>query len=152
MTATVHINVLLDELNLLRENTTCYLNPSTAEIYTVTAADRSLLELVDDPEYVEEDEREEIEKVHRVTHSKDFLALPGVNEFEQAMSTEAFCDYLGDGSQATAFRAALDGRGLEPALAKTELTEPWYAFKDETLSRITRQWLEEKDIPYTEED
>ena len=152
MTAPVHLNDLLDELNMLREDATCYLNHHTGEIYTVNAEEASMLDLIDDPDVVSDDEREDLEKVFEVTHSSDFLPLPGRADFDEAMTVDAFCDYVGDKKQTKALLEALDGGGLEKALQETELTQQWYAFKDETLAQVARKWLEEKKIPYDEED
>lgn len=152
MTAPVHLNDLLDELNMLREDATCYLNHHTGEIYTVNAEEASMLDLIDDPDVVSDDEREDLEKVFEVTHSSDFLPLPGRTEFDEAMTVDAFCDYVGDKKRAKALRDALDGGSLEDALRKAELMQDWYAFKDETLAQIARKWLEAKKIPYTEDD
>lgn len=153
MTAPVSLNELLDELNLLREDATCYLNTHTGEIYTITAEERRLLELIDDPDYVSEDEAEDLEKVHQVTHSSDFVALPNRSAFDEAMTVEAFCEYLDDKKQCQALKASLDGGGdIERALQKLDLTEHWYEFKDETMAHITRAWLEGRKVPYTEDD
>lgn len=153
MTAPVSLNDLLDELNLLRDNATCYLNTHTGEIYTVSAEERRLLDLIDDPDYVSEDEAEDLEKVHQVTHSSDFVALPDRAEFDEAMSVDAFCDYLGDTKQCKALKESLDGgHNLDRSLQDLDLTEQWYEFKDETMARITREWLEQKKVPYTEDD
>lgn len=155
MTAPVSLNDLIDELNMLREDATCYLNTHTGEVYTITAEERSLLDLIDDPDYVSDDEAEDLEKVHQVTHSSDFVALPSRGEFDEAMSVEAFCEYLGDKKQCKALKDALDSGGsaqLPRALADLDLTEQWYEFKDETMARIARQWLEERKVPYTEDD
>jgi hypothetical protein len=152
MTAPVSLNDLLDELNLLRDDATCYLNTHTGEIYTITSEERRLLDLIDDPDYVSEDEAEDLEKVHQVTHSSDFVALPDRAEFDEAMTVDAFCDYLGNKKQCQALKQSLDGGGnLERSLQELDMTEQWYEFKDETLARITRKWLDDKKVPYTED-
>lgn len=152
MTAPVHLNDLVDEINLLREDATCYINRHTGEIHTVGAEEAALLDLIDDPDVVADDEREDLEKVFEVTNSHDFLALPGREELDRAMTVESFCDYLDDSKQCKALKEALDDKPLERALADTDLTQQWFSFKDETMTRITREWLDEHGIPYTEED
>lgn len=152
MTAPVHLNDLVDEINLLREDATCYLNRHTGEIYTVSAEEASMLDLIEDPDVVSDDEREDLEKVFEVTNSHDFLALPGRKELDEAMSVDAFCKFLDDKKQCQTLKKALEDKPIEDALNEMDLMQDWYSFKDETMARITREWLEEKNIPYTEED
>jgi hypothetical protein len=76
MSVVVSLRDVLDELSILTDEATVYLNRKTGELFTVTDEDAQLLEDEDDPKEIPEWQRELLPKVREILDSEDWLALP----------------------------------------------------------------------------
>ena len=162
MTVRVNLQDVVEQLDMLTDESTAYLNKRTGELYWLT--EEELLgsagdleddddedDLVDLPDW----QREATLKAKEVTESDDWLELPGKFEIHEYNLMEEFCRSIEDDELSKRLLQQIRGSGafrrFRGAIAVVGLEEAWYQFRASALERIAVEWLEEHQIAYSRE-
>ncbi len=153
MKITVSLRDVVDELELLSEERTAFLNKRTGDLITVSEEELSAAEdeedLADHPEW----QQEMIAKAREVIESDDYLPLPSKFDINEYKIMEDFCYSIQDGRVGGNLLHAIRGSGafrrFKDGIRSLGIEEDWYRFRTQALETIAVAWLEENEIRYT---
>ncbi|HWQ70233.1 MAG TPA: UPF0158 family protein [Patescibacteria group bacterium] len=151
----VSLHDVVEEMDILNDGWTAYLNRRTGEFVTVTDEDRRLVEAGEDSEDLPEWQRETLAKVREALESDDCLALPGKFEIHEYRIMEHFSlGVEGAGVRETLLQA-IRGRGafrrFDEVIHEHRFAESWYTYRQQALEDIAVDWLEANGIAYSRE-
>jgi hypothetical protein len=152
MKAIVSIKDIVDEMDVLSDEHSAFLNRKTGELVTLSDEELSVAEeeddLVDYPEW----QQEMIIKAKEVIGSEDYLPLPSKFDIHEYHIMENFCRYLVDDKIRGELLDKIRGRGafkrFKDAICMNGIEDDWYRFRQEELENIAMDWLEANHIPY----
>ena len=151
MATVISLREVIEAMEAATEECASFLDPETGEIITVTEEERALVEeesLEDVPEW----QREMLPKIRAALESDRFLELPDrfdihewsiMDEFSRAQGSERIRQELAD-----AIHGAGAFRIFRSAIRRLGLERSWYQFRDEAVTEVARNWLEEHKLPY----
>jgi hypothetical protein len=154
MNVTVSVRDIVDEMDVLTNESHAFLNKNTGELVTLTDDEISMAEDEDEdfdesPEW----EREMIDKAREVADSDDYISLPDKYEIHEYEIMEDFCYSLHDEAVKTALLRGIQGKGafrrFKDGIYEYGIEKQWYAFRNERLEEIAIDWLESNNIPYS---
>ena len=168
MTVAVSLRDLVDELQILPNEGTAYLNQVTGKIITVTDDDIAMVEM--DSEFEEEMEEgnddiggevsdletEYYQEVKRVLASDpDYLKLPSRFEIHEYEIIERFCFSVPDGKVSDVLLRKIRGSGafrrFKDTIYQYGIENDWFEYRDEAYKEIAIAWLESKGIAYADD-
>ena len=168
MTVAVSLRDLVDELQILPNEGTAYLNQVTGKIITVTDDDIAMVEM--DSEFEEEMEEgnddiggevsdletEYYQEVKRVLASDpDYLKLPSRFEIHEYEIIERFCFSVPDGKVSDVLLRKIRGSGafrrFKDTIDQYGIENDWFEYRDEAYKEIAIAWLESKGIAYADD-
>ena len=151
----VYLRDVLDEMELLSDEATVYINRKTGELITLTD---EILALAEDPDAAAEApqwQKDLLPKVREVMGSEDFIPLPGKFEIHEWSIMERFAQSVTDGTMSDELNAAVHGRGafrrFKDAVQRLGIADEWYRFRDAALEEIAVEFLEAHGIAYNRE-
>ena len=151
MASVISLREVIAALEVASDDCTCYLDPDTGEINTVTEEDRQLAEdesCEDAPEW----QREMLPKIRAVLESDRFLELPDRFDIHEWSIMERFSRTQNNQQIGHELLDAIHGAGafrvFRSAIRRLGMEESWYQFRDEALAEIARSWLAEHEIRY----
>ena len=152
MTIIVSLREIVEAMELPNEEWASYLDPDTGEIVTVTDEDRRLVEEAVDADELPDWQREMLPKAREALESERFLPLPDKFEIHEWAIMERFARSREDAQERERLLSAIHGSGafrrFRNSIARLEIEEDWYAFRQAALEEIARAWLEAHHIPY----
>lgn len=149
----VSLNAVVQELEILTEQSVAYINRRTGELWTLSDEDIAMAEEED----VEEDElpswqAEMLPKTREVLGSDDWVRLPSKFDIHEWEIMRRFGDSLADAECAQKIGRAIHGRGAFRMFRSTVetlgLRDEWFEFRNRALLEIAREALDELAIPY----
>lgn len=152
----VSLQFVVNEMDVLDEEWTAYINKKTGELVTVTEEEANIVEAEgEDDEFIPDCQRETLPKVREVLESDDFVALPDKFEIHEYSIMERFCLSLSDEGLQDEFLHAIRGNGafrrFKDAIYRKEIQDDWYRFRDQALKRIAIDFLESEGIPWQDD-
>jgi hypothetical protein len=145
MAVIVSLRDVIEEMDLMSDEATAYINRKTGELITLTHEELSLAE---DPEDL-------LPKAREVLASEDFIPLPGKFEIHEWSIMERFARSLTDAAASDELDAALHGRGafrrFKDAVQRLGIADEWYRFREAALEEIAIEFLEAHGIAYQRE-
>jgi len=155
MAAIVSLRDVIDEMDMMSDEATAYINRKTGELMTVTDEMFSLAEDPDEAEDAPEWQKEFLSKVREVTASEDFIELPSKFDIHEWSIMERFARSVADGDVSDELEAALHGRGafgrFKDALHRRRIADQWYRYRDAALEEIAIEFLEAHGIEFRRE-
>jgi len=155
MAAIVSLRDVIEEMELMSDEATSYINRKTGEFITVTDKMLSLVEDPDEAADAPQWEKDLLPKVREVTASEDFIPLPGKFEIHEWSIMERFSQSLTDAAVSDELDAALHGRGafrrFKDIVHRFGIADEWYRFRDAALEEIAIEFLEAHGIAYRRE-
>jgi len=155
MAAIVSLRDVIDEMEMISDEATSYINRKTGELITVTNEMFSLAEDPDEAEDAPEWQKELLPKVREVTASEDFIPLPSKFDIHEWSIMERFARSVADGDLRDELEAALHGRGafvrFKEALHRRGIADAWYRYRDAALAAIAIDFLETHGIEFRRE-
>ena len=155
MAAIVSLRDVIDEMEMMSDEATSYINRKTGELFTVTDEMFSLAEDPDEAADAPEWEKELLPKVREVTASEDFIPLPGKFEIHEWSIMERFARSVADDDVRDELETALHGRGafgrFKDALHRRGIADAWYRYRDAALEEIAVEFLEAHGIEFRRE-
>ena len=133
----INIQTIIDGLEMVDDMNRVFLDTETDETVYLSEFDPDLTS--DTAELMEE-------------YPDRFIPLPSQREINEYGMMEDFIDELPDGNQKDTLSMAISGRGafrrFKDTVARFDLEESWYAFRDKQYARVARRWCEENDVEY----
>jgi Uncharacterised protein family (UPF0158) len=156
MKAIVSMKAVVDEMDVLSDEHSAFLNRHTGELITLSSEEISAAEedgnIDDYPEW----ERDMIIKAKEVISSDDYLPLPSKFDIHEYHIMEEFCYSVVDEKIRRVLSDKIRGSGafrrFKYAICKYEIEEEWYRFRLEELEKIAIDWLEANHIAYTNDN
>ena len=147
----VSLQSVVNEMDVLGEEWTAYINKKTGELVTVTEEETNIVDVGgEDDEFIPEWQRETLPKVREVLESDDFVALPNKFEIHEYSIMERFCLSLSDEGLQDEMLHAIRGSGafrrFKDAIHHKGIQDDWYRFRDQALKRIAIDFLESEGI------
>ena len=148
----VSLKAVVDELEMLIDESHAYLNKLTGEIVTLGDEESRAAEEGDDIDDYPEWQQEEIKVAAKVLGSDDYLRLPDKFEIHDYEIMQRFCWSIEDDDVSHEFAASIRGSGafrrFEEALHRHGMSDHWHRFHHAALEEIAIRWLEAEEIPY----
>jgi len=152
MKTLVSLTDVVDEMDVLSDEHSAFLNRHTGELVTLSREELSAAEedndIVDYPEW----QHEMIFKAREVIGSDDYLPLPSKFDIHEYHIMEDFCYSVADDKIRGALLDKIRGSGafrrFKDAIQVNGIEEDWYSFRQEALEKIAIDWLEANQIPY----
>ena len=157
MSLPVKLSDVVEQLSIISNDLTAYLNRRTGELVMLPGG--SMFELEDD-EFADEEDleeqpewmREERAQTREVLDSDDYLALPGSFEIHEYKIMEDFCHAFEDAETSNRLLGLIRGPGafgrFRSAIRTLGAENAWYQFREQALVEIAVDWLEANGIPY----
>ena len=155
MAVIVSLLDVIEQMDLMSDEATAYINRKTGELITLTD---ELFALAEDPDGAATDaewQKDLLPKAQEVVTSEDFIPLPGKFEIHEWSIMEHFARSLTDAAVSDELDAALHGRGafrrFKDAVRALGIADQWYQFRDAALEEIVIEFLEAHGIAYQRE-
>ena len=152
----VSLQSVVNEMDVLSDEVTAYINKKTGELYSVSEEDANIVEHGNEnDEFIPEWQREILPKVREVLESGDFVVLPDKFEIHEYSIMERFCLSLSDEELQDQLLHAIRGSGafrrFKNAIYRKEIQDDWYRFRDQALKRIAIDFLESEGIAWQDD-
>ena len=153
MSVVVKLEAVLEAMDLPQEWES-FLDPETGEIVTISEDDRFALDgedLTGLPEW----QRESVIRIRRVLDSGRGLRLPDSYDIHEWDLMRRFSTSVEDPDDRGELLEAIHGKGafrlFKVTIARLDLREEWFRYRDEALRRIAKDWLERHEVPFVEQ-
>ncbi len=151
MTVIVSLRQVVEELEILPDEATLYLDRETGELFALGDEEAAL---VDDgrteelPDWL----ADEVPKIRAVLASERWLPLPTRFDVHEWAIMDAFARAAEDPELGDELRTATHGRGafraFKDALRRRGVQQDWYRFRDEAIADLAAAWLDDHGIAY----
>lgn len=152
----VSLQSVMNEMDVLGEEWTAYINKKTGELVTVTEEEANIIDAGgEDDEFIPDWQREILPRVREVLESDDFVALPDKFEIHEYSIMERFCLSLSDEGLQDELLHAIRGSGafrrFKDAIHRKEIQDDWYRFRDESIKDIAIDFLASEGIAWLDD-
>ena len=155
MAVIVSLSAVIEQMDLITDEATAYINRKTGELITLTDEEVALAEDPDEADEAPQWQKDLLPKAREVLASEDFLPLPGKFEIHEWSIMERFARSLTDAAVGDELDAALHGRGafrrFKDAVHRLGIVDEWYRFRDAALEEIAVEFLDAHGIAYDRE-
>lgn len=155
MTATVRLNDVVQEMDIVSDQHRAFLNIQTGEFVFLTDDDLSAAEEGDDLEGLHDWQQEIIQKAVEVLSTDDYRELPSKFEIHEYAIMQRFCYCLEDEELSDRLLNRMRGRGafrrFKDTIHRYSIEQDWCAYRRQAFREIAIDWLESHQIPYTDE-
>jgi hypothetical protein len=155
MAVIVSLRDVIEEMDLMSDEATAYMNRKTGELITLTQEELALAEDLDEVEDAPQWQKDLLPKAQEVLGSEDFIPLPGKFEIHEWSIMERFARSLTDAAVSDELDAAVHGRGafrrFKDAVHRLGIADEWYRFREAALEEIAIEFLEAHGIAYHQE-
>lgn len=153
--AIVSIKDVVNEMDVLSDEHSAFLNRHTGELVTLSNEEISTAEEYDNIDEYPEWQQDMIIKAKEIINSDDYLPLPSKFDIHEYHIIEGFCCSVEDDKIRESLLDKIKGRGafsrFKDAIHMNRIEEEWYRFRHEELEKIAIDWLEENQISYTKD-
>ena len=155
MTTKVKLKELVQEMDVMSDQMSVFLNRKSGEFVTLTDEELNAAEedepLVDYPEW----QQKAIEvAADLLEHGEDYLALPSKFDIDNYGIMRSFCSSVGDKGLAEELHSAIRGRGtfrrFRDTVQRHGMLDDWNRFRDKALRDVAIEWCEGNGIGYEE--
>jgi hypothetical protein len=155
MAAIVSLRDVIDDMEIMSDEATAYINRKTGELITLTHEELALAEDPDEAADAAEWQKDLLPKAREVAASEDFIPLPGKFEIHEWSIMERFTRSLTDAAVSDELEAAVHGRGafhrFKDIVHRLGIADEWYRFRDAALEEIATEFLEAHEIAFHRE-
>ncbi|MCI0561764.1 MAG: hypothetical protein MN733_25030 [Nitrososphaera sp.] len=148
----VSLKEVVQNLEMISEEMTPYINRNTGEIYVITDEDIAYAEGEDDEEEAPDWEKESISKAKEILDSDAWLAFPSKFDINEWEIMQKFANSQDDDRLVDTLNRAIHGKGafryFKDVVFREGMRDEWYAFRQAALEEIAKTFLEEARIPY----
>lgn len=133
----INLQTIIDGLEMVDDMNRVFLDTETNDTVYLSEFDPSLT--ADTAELMEQ-------------HPSRFIPLPTQREINEYGMMEDFVEELPDGDQKYTLAVAISGRGafrrFKDTVARFDLEDKWYAYRERCYARVARRWCEDNDVEY----
>ena len=152
----VSLRAVVDEMDILSDSMTSYINTKTGELFTVGEEEMNIVEQgTEDDKFIPEWQKEILPKVREVLESEDFIALPDKFEIHEYSIMERFCLSISDDTTQDELLHAIRGSGafrrFRDEIYRMDIEDDWYRFRGQALKRISVDFLEGEGIEFVDD-
>jgi hypothetical protein len=155
MAVIVSLRDFIEEMDLMTDEATAYINRKTGELITLTHEEAAMTEDPDEAEAAPQWQKDFLPKAREVLASEDYIPLPSKFEIHEWSIMERFARSLTDAAVSNELDAALHGRGafrrFKDSVHRLGIADDWYRFRDAALEEIAIEFLEAHGIAYQRE-
>ena len=155
MAVIVSLRDFIEEIDLVTDEATAYINRRTGELITLTHEEVALTEDPDEAEAAPQWQKDLLPKAREVLASEDYIPLPSKFEIHDWSIMERFAQSVTNAAISDELDAALHGRGafrrFKDAVYRLGIADDWYRFRDAALEEIAIEFLEAHGIAYQRE-
>lgn len=168
MTVTVSLRDVVDELQMLPNEGSVYLNKTTGKIVMFTEDDIAVVEMDDelegeleeangeDGEEIPDLETRFFQEVRKIlADDADYLRLPSKFDMDDYQIMERFCLYFPDATVSEVLLGKIRGSGafrrFKDAIYQYGVENDWFKYRDEAYKEIAIDWLESQGIAYSDD-
>lgn len=155
MAVIVSLRDVVEEMDLMTDEATPYINRKTGELITLTHEELALAEDPDEAEDAPQWQKDLLPKAQEVLASEDFIPLPSKFDIHEWSIMERFAQSLTDAAASDELDAAIHGRGafrrFKDAVHRLGIADEWYRFREAALEEIAIEFLEAHGIVYHRE-
>jgi Uncharacterised protein family (UPF0158) len=153
MSATVLLKDIVDALDMQFDEMRSFLDLETGQVHTVSRDEMRAVEESDEDEEGEEDEDEETKLLKRIVWmDESILELPDKFEVNEWSIMEDFSLSVTSNRIRDDLLTAIAGKGafryFKDTIRRHRIEQEWYAFRDEALREIAKDWCEENHVPW----
>jgi hypothetical protein len=156
MKATVLIKDVVNEMAVLNDEHSAFLNRHTGELVILSSEELFAAEEDDNIDVYPEWQQEMIVKAKEIIDSDDYLPFPSKFDIHEYHSMEDFCYSVSDYKIRERLLDNIRGRRalkrLKDAIHMNGIEEEWYRFRQKELEKIAIDWLEINQISYAKDD
>jgi uncharacterized protein UPF0158 len=153
MAVVVSLRKVVDEIDVLMDGWTAYLNKQTGELFTLQEDSAELVETDADLEDLPDWQREQIPKIREILESDDWLELPTKFDIHEWAIMDQFSSSVDDPDLRNELRKAIRGAGafryFKDTIHRHGLQESWFSYRTAALEQIAIEWLDEHEIAHT---
>lgn len=160
MAPIVSLQAVVDEMDVLSDETYAYLNVHTGELVTIR---REEIAIVEESDALEDAiaayppwQHDLIRKTKEVLDAAAYLPLPSKFDIHEYAIMERFCYAIADEEVSQELLYQIRGRGafrrFKDAIHRHGIADDWYRFRQAVLEEIAVAWLDAHSIPYTREE
>ncbi|HEV8722464.1 MAG TPA: hypothetical protein VGW77_17750 [Candidatus Binatia bacterium] len=155
MAVIVSLRDFIEEMDLVTDEATAYINRKTGELITLTHEELALAEDPDEVEAAPQWQKDLLPKAREVLESDNYIPLPSKFEIHEWSIMERFAQSHTNAAVSDELDAALHGRGafrrFKDAVHRLGVVDEWYRFRDAALEEIAIEFLEAHGIAYQRE-
>jgi hypothetical protein len=155
MAVIVSLSDVIEQMDLMTDEATAYINRKTGELIALTDEELALAEDPDETADAPQWQKDLLPKAREVLASEDFIPLPSKFEIHEWSIMERFARSLTDAAVSDELGAALHGRGafrrFKDTMQRLGIVDAWYRFRDAALEEIAVEFLETHGIAYNRE-
>ena len=166
MAVVVSLRDLVDELQMLSDESHVYLNKVTGKVITITDDDFAMAEHDNEDESEDESDDDwgeysdleidffqEVKKV--LSLDGDYLKLPSKFDIDEYEIMERFCLSIPNEKTSDVFLDMIRGSGafrrFKDLIYRYGIEKDWFKFRDQAYKEIAISWLESNGFAYTDD-
>ena len=154
MTVIVSVKDIVDEMDIMSDEISSFLDKRTGELVTLSDEMFSAAEEDSDINEYPEWQRELIIKAKDVLESDDYLELPSKFDIHEYHIMEEFCCAINDGKIRNELLSKIRGSGafrrFQDAICMYGIETEWLEYREKELKIIAIHWLKKNNIAYSE--
>ncbi len=152
----VSLQAVADEMDVMSDEMTAYINKRTGELFTVGGEEASIIEEGgEDGEFIPDWQKEILPKVREVLDSGNFVALPDKFEVHEYSIMEYFSCSVENAELQEELLIAIRGGGafhrFKEIIHRREIQDDWYSYRNDALKRIAADFLEAEEIAFVDD-
>ncbi len=157
MAVVVSLRGMVDELQMVFNETRAYLNKVTGKFFTIDTFGLDFMETGEDEDMEESPDwqREYYRKVREVEFSGDYLMLPDSFEIHEYQIMQDFCSTILNENTSGLFLDMLHGSGafrrFKDLIYRYGIENDWFAYKEQAYKKIAIAWLEGESLAYRDD-
>ena len=147
----VSLKKIADELEAIGDGIAVYISTKTGHMVLVTEDLEMMLDDDDPPEWAQEI----IPEVREALNSDEFIQLPDAYEIHEYAIMENFCFAMQDEALRNELLDLIRGSGafrrFKNFIGYKDIDKDWYAYRASALRQVAKEFLEEHNIPFTDD-
>ena len=152
MAPTVSLHDVVNEMDVMSEEYTAYINRKTGELVTLSEEDILLAEGDEDADELAEGEQDLLPRIREVIESDDYVELPSKFEIHDWSLMERFCHTVKNTAVQDTLLNVIHGSGafryFKDTIHRLDIADDWYRYRQQALEQIAADFLESQNIPF----
>lgn len=152
----VKLKDIIDEMEILMEDSRKYLNKEMGTIITVSTEELSIAEDSEEDddfsEYPEWQQESLKDALDVIVNEDNYIELPDKWEINEYDIMEDFCGSVKNDRVSNSLYSAIKGRGafrrFKDEICRFGIENDWYRFREEALKKIAIEWCEDNEIMF----